>query len=646
MYELDFIFDTLLSGTLKNYERRDEQIQMAYEVQDALDKNDISIVEAGSGIGKSLAYLIPSILWLGKDKRIIISTYTKTLQNQLLTSDIPIAKSVLGSMVVANPAFGSENYLCRRRFKRVLSEGSFLPFQQNEIGDLVLWQKSTRSGLRKEAEKNARVTLWRDICRMPNTCIGKYCSERQNCYYEYARRKLHSSQIIITNHHLFFANLSCGGRVLPKYDAVIFDEAHNLEDIATSYLGYTITNYSFSWLLGEIKRRKIREMDTLVEDTGMVVDEFFKDISHRFSDAVTRIKQPLDIKTDELYQNLKMLGKKMGSLPADNDEERAELDNFQDRIRELVNTVDIFTNLSDPGQVYWVEKDKNRVALNNAPIDVSQCLSSTVFNGDLPVILCSATMTTGPDDFSFFREKLGIFRGKNVSIHSPFDYLRNSILYIPDAGVDPNLERYSEFLAGEAGKLVSITEGRAFLLFTSYKLMNEVYNLLVSLLPEYNLLRQGDISRETLLERFVTQKRSVLFGAYTFWQGVDIPGDSLVSVIITKLPFDVPTEPIEEARIEMLTNEGFNPFLSYQLPKAILILRQGFGRLIRNKTDYGLISILDTRIRKRSYGKAFLSALPKTNLVSTIEEVKDFFTLRQVNLKTPEFEKIKYTIPD
>lgn len=639
MYDLDYIFNNLLPKSLRNYEKRDEQLQMANEVMKALDTCDTLVVEAGTGLGKSLAYLIPAILWLGKDRKIIISTYTKTLQNQLLKSDIPIAKSVLGSTVVANLAFGSENYLCKRRFMRILSEGSYLPFQKDEVQELILWQRGSRTGLRSEAEKKSKISIWADICRGQNTCIGKKCTQRNACYFEYARRKLYSSQIIVTNHHLFFANLSFGGRILPGYSAVIFDEAHNLEEIATSYFGFSITNYTFSYLFRELKRKRIKEIETLLVEVDKAAGDFFQEIAERFPASVTRINKPLDIKPDRLLQLIQLLSKKTARIPPENDEEEAEFKNYNERITELKNSIRSFTNIYDTSYVYWIEKEDKRIALNTAPVDVSEALSASVFDGKVPLVLCSATMTTGPDNFFFFKERLGILRSKEISISSPFDYRNNSILYIPEDEEDPGSLNYPYYITEETRKLIKITKGRAFILFTSYKLMEDVYRLLVSRLPEYNFLKQGDISRDAMLERFTEEERTALLGVSTFWQGVDIPGNALVSVIITKLPFNVPTEPIEEARIETLIQNGINPFLSYQLPKAILILRQGFGRLIRNKTDYGLIAILDTRIRKKSYGRHFLSALPETTLVSNIEDVKDFFNKKEPKTYAQKIQK-------
>lgn len=627
MPDLDYIFNTLLAQTLKDYERRGGQLEMAYRVKDALDKDDILMAEAGTGIGKSLAYLIPTILWLGKDKKIVISTYTKTLQNQLLVSDIPLAKSVLGSTIVANLAFGSENYLCRRRFKKLLTEGAFLPFQHNEVESLVVWQKTTRTGLRSEAESHSRISIWRDVCRGQNTCIGKICNE-MNCYYEYARRKLYSSQIIITNHHLFFANLSCGGRIFPKYDAVIFDEAHNLEDIATSHLGETVTNFMFIYLLQEIKGCHINGIESLIKGVSEASEDFFEAIKRKYPISITRIKQSINVQTDILFNKIESLYKTLSNVTIEDEEKKAELDNLTGRLKELNTNLLNFLSLKNLDNVYWIEIDKKRITLRSAPIDISDSLSSSVFCGDIPVTLCSATMTTNPNDFSYFSEHLGIRKGMGISLSSPFDYKNNSILYTPQDGPDPRANNYSEFIVNETENLINITGGGTFLLFTSYKLMGDVYDQLSLRLPEYNLLKQGDFSRNILLERFIREKRSILLGASTFWQGVDIPGDSLISVIITKLPFEVPTEPIEEARIERLTEEGRNAFLSYQLPNAILSLKQGFGRLIRKKTDYGLIAILDTRIKKRYYGKYFLSAMPGSKQVSSIEEVREFFMLK------------------
>ncbi len=627
MVGLDYIFNSLLANRIESYEERKEQLEMAYSIEKALKENNILIVEAGTGIGKSLAYLIPLILWAGEDKQVIVSTYTKTLQNQLLKRDIPLIKSATGVAIKATIALGGENYLCKRRFKNLLSEGLFLPFQQDEIDRLLLWQKSTRTGLKAEAERDGRISVWGAVSRTQNSCIGKLCKERPRCCYGYSRHNLTTSSVIITNHHLFFANLSCGGMLLPKYDAVIFDEAHNLEEVATSYLGESVTNQALSYLIKEIGTKKLQKMAPIIEAVRTEAEDFFKTIKERFHQPITRVKQRIEIETDKLFINLDKLAKTLSSIETD-DEQKAELSNLAERIKKIQNVIDHFIGCEDPDSIYWIEMNRNRVALKISPMDISSLLCESVFNGKIPAVLCSATMATLPGDFKYLKEKLGISCGASVSLPSPFDYENNTVLYIPENGPDPRDVRYKEFLIEEIEQLIAITEGRTFILFTSYNIMDKVYESIASRAPDYNLLKQGDISRDALLEKFRQTKRAVLFGVSTFWQGIDVPGDSLISVIITKLPFEVPTEPVIEARIEKIRENGGNPFLSRQLPEAILTLKQGYGRLIRKKTDYGMIAILDIRIRKKYYGRFFLSAIPDSKLTSSVEDVRQFFRNR------------------
>jgi len=643
--------DGLISQKLPAYEERPEQIEMATAVQSAIREGKHLIVEAGTGTGKSLAYLAPFILWsVEEKKRVIVSTNTKTLQHQLLDKDIPLLQERLPVKFNACLALGSRNYLCLRRLNQNLSGELLLnPIDQGELTRVLKWEKGTRTGIRSELERKRKIGIWERICREPDLCMGKNCPHQEKCYYERARKRLFGANIIVVNHHLFFANLATNGMLLPRYQAVVFDEAHSLEEVATSYFGVRLTNSQLNYLLnsihnprtgaglanrlGKVREDKRERIQTITEEAREAADTFYGEILHRFGPEpktirvkgknpfTNRLREPLR----RLYSALKNIEKGI-----DNKEKAVEVSALADRCREFSQGIDAFLTQSLVGYVYWIDiepkRRRNLVAINMAPINIAAELKKRVLDQVHPILFTSATLAID-HQFDFLKQRLGLNECQELILSSSFNYRSQVQVYIPTDGPDPRLNprAYTEFVAAETERILEITQGRAFVLFTSYGMMREVHSLLKDRFPRATLLKQGDASREELLAQFKEEVNSTLCGVATFWQGVDVPGEALQCVILTKLPFDLPNDPVMEARIESLREKGANPFLDYQLPQAIMTFKQGFGRLIRHKNDYGLVAILDTRVRRKSYGARFLNSLPQCKITISLNDVRQFF---------------------
>ncbi|MCX7920181.1 MAG: ATP-dependent DNA helicase [bacterium] len=642
----------LLSQRMRGYEHRPEQIAMAERIEQAILKNEHLIVEAGTGVGKSLAYLIPFILWaLDKKKRIIISTYTKTLQHQLLEKDLPAIRQALRLEVNAELCLGNENYLCLRRFERTDSRGSFLDLHTaRQFNKLVTWCKETQTGIKMELEFTIPDELWESVCRFSDLCLGKNCPRYSACFYFKARKAQYFAQILIVNHHLYFANLISNESLLPKYDAIVFDEAHNLEDVATDFLGIhlssSFTNYLLSSIynprtnrglinrLNELDKTISTELQQAVADAQTASDTFF-------TSWIVKLGQPPIKKRitksflvmDTLQEPFKHLSKLLHQVAkqTDNIDDRIELEAYANRCLEIPQSAESFLAMEDADNiVYWVEIEGKRKRMNvtcrSAPIHLGPELNKLIWQKVSPIVFTSATLATDRT-FTYFKDRLGLKSAQELLLDSPFDYANNVLLYTNRNGIDPGLdpEKYVQESVEKIKEILLATNGKAFVLFTSYKMLDSAFELLAPQLQQFNIMRQGDAPRERLLKEFKKDINSVLFGTTTFWQGVDVPGEALQCVIITKLPFDVPDEPIIEARIQRLREEGQNPFYAFQVPQAIIMFKQGFGRLIRNKTDIGVVAILDPRLHTKSYGKLFLNSLPKCRNVHQIHEISSFF---------------------
>jgi len=637
-----------LSGKMPGFEHRPQQTEMGGLVEQALREGRHLIVEAGTGTGKSLAYLIPAILWaVANNKKVVISTYTKALQEQILLHDLPFLKEHLNLPFRYAICMGHENYLSLRRLKRARQAGLFTDSLEEKQFEVILdWAGRTVTGLRSDLPFEPLHAVWEDVGRQKDLCMGKNCETHASCFYFKERKRWFGAHLLIVNHHLFFANVANSGAVLPNFDAVVFDEAQNLEEAATSFLGLEVSNSSLYYfldrlhhprtkkgVLSRISYERLAEVQTAVTVVRQRVDRFFEQVFEEFG----RTSRVLRFHTRPLLDNtvyvpLKELHDLLKEIEASarSEEDRLEAQAAANRCFEFNNALSALLNQNLEGYVYWLEiVEKRRLlrgVLRGVPIHVAAELKEQVFSKIDRVILTSATLTTH-QGFKFIEERIGFTPHEEKTLDSPFDYPSQALLYLPRDLPEPNekIEVYTAALAARCEELVRAAGGKTFILFTSYAVMHRVYEQLEFLDRDYQLLRQGDLSPREMIRRF-KETPSVIFGTNSFWQGIDIPGDALSSVIITKLPFDVPSDPITEARLENLRKNSIDPFSHYQIPRAIIQLKQGFGRLIRKKTDTGVVSILDTRMATRGYGKHFLAALPKCRVVADLEEVQSFFT--------------------
>lgn len=630
----------LLSKLLKDYEPRNEQLQMSLAIEDALSNNHHLIVEAGTGVGKSLAYLIPLINWVlsQEGKRAVVSTYTKALQRQLIEKELPFLKDHIHKDLRYALCLGSENYICLRRLEQAKTHGLFDIDETRDIRRLLRWIKRTETGIK--ADIDIPQQLWQRVYRESDLCYGKDCKKYVDCFYQKAKSIERKSHILVTNHHLFFAHVASGWNVIPPVNAIVFDEAHELEDVATDYLGVEISNFKLKHLLDSIlsptgkgllirmkwlDQTTLSEISALVNIVRMRGDAFFHELSERLKDSTTlRIHERGFIK-DDLSDPLTKLADTLGMLQGSSkdEEEIKEITALALRCEAFVMSLRVIIEQELEDHVYWAEKDGRRLRLVATPIDIASILKTQVFDVLSPAILTSATLATN-GNFDYIKERLGLSEARTLLLHSPFDYNKQALLYIPDDIKKPHSEGFEDDLVNHLKSILEVTMGRTLVLFTSYSLLTKAYN--ETEIPGLELLRQGDMDSYRLVKDFREKNHSVLFGTYTFWQGIDIPGDDLQCVIITKLPFAVPNEPVIEARIEALVREGKNPFYHYQIPQAAILLKQGFGRLIRTKTDRGVVVILDSRIWTKRYGIQFLKSLPQCKIATSLHDIEEFIT--------------------
>ena len=642
----------VLSQKLGSFEFRPQQLEMAEAVAASLEEGHHLMVEAGTGTGKSLAYLIPAVLWAIKNEtRVIVSTYTKTLQEQIVNQDIPFLREVLGLPFRYSLCLGSENYLSLRRMKRASQTHLFGNVEEDEqLNEVFDWAGRTESGFRNDLPFEPSPAVWEEVGRQKDLCMGKQCETFNSCFYFKERRKWFGAHILIVNHHLFFANVANSGAVLPRYDAVIFDEAQNLEEAATSFLGLNVSNSGLIYFLDRLYNAKTKrgtlarlrddltiEIQQRVSRVRIAVEGFFANLFDEFGhkERTLRFYSPptlnntLFIPLQDLHEALKALEQRVTS-----EEEQLEVSAAATRVFEFNNTISALLNQNMKEYVYWLEvtpkKRFTRATLRGMPININEELHEQVFSKIDRAVLTSATLTTNRS-FDHMKERLGCTPKEEATLDSPFDYTRQALLYLPQDMPEPGAEvaQYVAALADRTLELIQATGGKTFVLFTSYDILNRMHKILDPKLLQYQILKQGEMAPSRMIKRF-KEKPSVIFGTNSFWQGVDIPGDALSSVIITKLPFDVPSEPLTEARIEDMKKRSINPFKHYQIPRAIIQLRQGFGRLIRKRTDKGVVAILDSRLTQRSYGKQFLKSLPECAQTQNLEDVKKFLSDRTV----------------
>ena len=620
----------ILEDRLAGYEYRPSQLEMAQAVLDAIRNHQHLCVEAGTGTGKTLAYLIPALF--GR-KRVIVSTATKNLQEQLFCKDIPLVRELLFPDLKVTYMKGRQNYLCLKKFYEEDAQARLLGGTPRGGKELSEWVRRTETGDRSELSWiRDDSPLWKHLDARSDTCPGQKCSYFEDCYITRMRQKALESNLIVVNHTLFFANLALQsdeiGRVLPEFSTLILDEAHEVEDIAADHFGKHVSNYQLDEFC--------RDLLKICPDCADIVDKlrqssgsFFEALPgqegrHSFSfrtpdgavvDLRSEILEPFRSLLGVLQRLYHHLQRRAG-LPS-------QADALLRRLEQLMGNLEETFTLDASDQVYWFEKRGRGIFLHVTPVDVAPILREKLFSHTETAILTSATLTT-QNNFEHIKERLGISDSTERIVLGEFDYSRQTILYVPAAFPEPHSPQYLERALHEIREILAITDGHAFLLFTSFHQMNRVYSALREslLLP---LLRQGDMPKNQLLELFKRTPRAVLCATSSFWQGVDVPGDALRAVIVDKLPFLVPTEPLVAARIRRLEEQGENSFLKYSVPDAIITLKQGLGRLIRSRRDRGILAVIDSRLRTRSYGRLFFESLPNCPLTDNISELKSFF---------------------
>ncbi len=635
-----FAEDGLLAKA-RNFEYRPQQQEMATAIARALEEERHLVVEAGTGVGKSLAYLVPATLFaIEHKKKAIISTQTINLQEQLLHKDIPILKKILPVEFEAALMKGRGNYVCPRRLERALQQSTelFSTTEQAELVRLAEWARTTTEGSLSDLPIEPDPKVWTQVCSEAHICTSKTCGQNPRCFFQQARKRLLAADLVVMNHTLLFMLLGNPeeqeereeGYLFPN-DFIIFDEAHTLEQVASRQIGIGISQYGLRATIQRLYNARTKKgLFTVTRDAAGVTlaavlveetDRFFAAVEARANfkkGRECRVREA-DFVADQITGRLTSLQARIGEVVRKTEDEflKTDLQELGRRIRDAREGIAIFLEQSAKEYVYWIErtgKAAQNLTLNAAPIDVAPVLRRMLFREGCSSIMTSATLAVGRADLAYFRRRVGADEAEPLQLGSPFDFQKQMKLFVVRKMPDPRAEGYSEALAEWIARFVEDTEGRAFVLFTSYRSMQELAAEMEDFFvrQKMNLLVQGKgAPRSRLLEQFKTTPRSVLFGTDSFWMGVDVPGEALSNVIITRLPFAVPDHPLIEAKLELIQARGGDAFTEYSLPEAILKLRQGVGRLIRTKSDRGIVVILDNRIVTKAYGRAFLKALPE-----------------------------------
>ncbi|MBI1898532.1 MAG: ATP-dependent DNA helicase [Acidobacteria bacterium] len=622
----------ILSRWHPHYEYRPGQLEMAEAVESAIADGRHLIVEAGTGTGKTLAYLIPAIL---SGKRVVVSTGTKNLQEQLFYKDIPFLQKHFERPLRVCYMKGRNNYACRQKIYNAEKQAILTGLE--EVADFQVireWEQTTQTGDRAEIKRLPESSsLWAKLDARRELCAGQTCEQFERCFLTLMHQRAHASDIIIVNHHLFFADLALRegeyGSLIPDYACVILDEAHEIEDVAGQYFGISVSNLQFHELRRDVlaiaRRHNLgsADLDVALAILEQRTNEFFSlfgDVEgrsgfRRHDEFLERHQREYD----DLQRALSVVGATLELVEGGPE----ELIPLTGRVADLSGRLRFWMEDVRKSFVYWIERRGRGCHLQATPINVATVLENRLFEPLDSVVLTSATLAVA-GDFMYTQKRLGLRSARTLAVAGQFDYARQALLYVPQHLPDPRSLAFPAAASEEIVRLLEHSQGRAFVLFTSYQQMRIVFDR-VSFQIEYPALLQGTGPRSALLEEFRSTPHCVLFATSSFWQGVDVPGEQLSCVIIDKLPFAVPSDPVVEARIAALREDGGNPFYEYQIPQAALALKQGFGRLIRSRSDRGVLAILDNRITKQHYGQIFFDSLPDYSFTTDIADVENFF---------------------
>jgi ATP-dependent DNA helicase DinG len=634
------------------YEYRPGQLQMAKAVEKALEEHRHLIVEAGTGTGKTLAYLLPA---LRTGQRVIVSTGTKALQDQLYFRDVPFLETLIGDLHVCYMK-GRANYLCRHKLVALRTQPILSGLEEiDQYRQIAEWEQTTETGDRAELDGLPESSaLWQKLDARTEACLGTSCPDYRRCFITEMRRKALESDIIIVNHHLFFADLSVkreatgapDAGVLPEAAAVVFDEAHELEDVASSYFGLSVSNIRCEELARDIDallrgKEGTQNLPGLTQQLRDRARMFFAGLPMTGDGRQPFTEREEFLETSgDLYMAVRTT---LQHIEAEMEELKKieEAPGLKKRVTRLRSELEFLLESNASNMVYWMERrisggaerstgrssgfrsQSRNTFLQATPIDVSELLTELVFEQIPTVVLTSATLTV-QGGFEHIRKRLGLSEARELVVPSHFHYDQQALLYLPPEMPDPRDPEFPAAAARCIQRVLEITHGRAFCLFTSYSQMRDLYERLLPVL-DFPILLHGTAPRKTLLEQFRKTPNAVLFGTSSFWQGVDVQGEALSCVIIDRLPFAVPSDPVVQARMKAIEEAGGKPFFEYQVPEAVLTLKQGFGRLIRSLEDRGVLVLLDPRIRTKRYGKTFLASLPPYHMTASITDVEKFF---------------------
>ncbi|SER13788.1 ATP-dependent DNA helicase DinG [Nitrosomonas sp. Nm51] len=641
MLDLKSIFasDGLLSEQIPGYRMRAQQLEMAQAIAEIMEKNSVLVAEAGTGTGKTFAYLVPALLTGGK---VIISTGTKTLQDQLFNRDIPGVRAALNVPVSVALLKGRANYLCRYHLEKTLHDEHLAFVNRNEIRYLQLIERYAKHS--KDGDKSGlaavpeNAVVWHHVTATRENCLGTECPHYKNCFLMEARKKALAADIVVVNHHLFFADVMLRDEglteLLPACNSVIFDEAHQLPETARLFFGESISTGQLLDLAHDSKAEALQAArDCLIlPDATVAVEKAAKDLRLTVPEDHVRFSLPAMLKNPAFNTALDTLQKKLAELAAilEKQAERSEgLENCWRRANDHINLIKRWRDDAETGDyVRWVEVYSKVMQLNATPLSIAEIFGRQLNATPRAWIFTSATLSVNRN-FDHYLGEMGLGGAKSVSWDSPFNFAEQALLYVPTAIPEPHHKDYISLIVSAALPVLKASRGRAFFLCTSLRAMQQIHDQLAAAFAseqiDYPLLLQGGASRTGILKRFGELGNAVLIGSYSFWEGIDVRGAALSLVIIDKLPFAPPDDPVLSARIDKINREGGNAFMDYQLPRAVISLKQGAGRLIRDESDYGVLMICDPRLTTKPYGRKIWQSLPPMKRTRQLADVENFF---------------------